>query len=119
MTPAAREAPRRLPRGFYLLLTGQVLSFAGSQVTLLALPLTAIKLHNAGPFETGMLLACGRAPYLLLGLLVGVLVDRCPHRVLLMAANTAMALTLATVPLAAALHGDVGMLHLYLAALLV
>ena len=119
MTPEAHEAPRRLPRSFYFLLTGQVISFAGSQVTLLALPLTAIKLHNAGPFETGVLLACGRAPYLLLGLIAGVLVDRFSHRLLLMTANMAMALILATVPLAASLDGTVGMLHLYIVAILV
>lgn len=116
----AHEASRRhLPRSFYLLLTGQAVSLVGSQVTLLALPLIAIELLDAGPFETGMLLACGRAPYLLLGLPTGVLVDRFPHRILLMTANTVMALTLATVPLAASLAGHVGMPHLYIVATLV
>lgn len=116
----AHEASRRhLPRSFYLLLAGQAVSLVGSQVTLLALPLIAIELLDAGPFETGMLLACGRAPYLLLGLPTGVLVDRFSHRILLMTANTAMALTLATVPLAAALTGHVGMPHLYTVATLV
>lgn len=116
----AHDASRhRLPRSFYLLLTGQAVSLVGSQVTLLALPLTAIELLDAGPLETGVLLACGRAPYLLLGLLAGVLVDRFPHRPLLMTANAAMALTLATVPLAASLTGHVGMLHLYTVATLV
>ncbi|MGJ7505461.1 MULTISPECIES: MFS transporter [unclassified Variovorax] len=118
MSQKTHEAPR-LSRSFYLLLTGQVVSFLGSQVTLLALPLTAIQLHSAGPLETGVLLACGRVPYLLLGLPAGVLVDRVSHRILLMTANTAMAFTLATVPLAASLHGNVSMLHLYIVAVLV
>lgn len=119
MQEAHEASRRRLPRSFYLLLAGQAVSLVGSQVTLLALPLTAIELLDAGPFETGVLLACGRAPYLLLGLLAGVLVDRCSHRTLLMTANMAMALTLATVPLAASLAGHVGMPHLYTVATLV
>ncbi|MEM5461813.1 MFS transporter [Paraburkholderia phytofirmans] len=120
MTQEAHNAPRRrLPRSFHFLLAGQTVSLVGSQVTLLALPLTAIELHNAGPFETGVLLACGRAPYLLLGLLAGVLVDRFPHRILLMTANAAMALTVATVPLVDSLSGHVGMPQLYMVATLV
>ncbi|MFB6846643.1 MFS transporter [Streptomyces sp. NPDC056373] len=109
---------RFLPRGFHILLTAQTVSLVGSQVTLLALPLTAIQLLGAGPFETGALLACGRAPYLLLGPLVGVLVDRLPHRALLITANTVMALTLATVPLAA-LTGHICLPHLYTVVILV
>ncbi|KPH97998.1 major facilitator superfamily MFS_1 [Actinobacteria bacterium OK074] len=120
--PAAAPAPAvarlRLPRGFHLLLTGQTVSLAGSAVTLLALPLTAIELLGAGPFETGVLLACGRAPYLLCGPLAGVLVDRLPHRTLLMAANTVMALALATVPVAA-LAGHLALPHLYVTATVV
>ncbi|MEM5300049.1 MFS transporter [Burkholderia sp. JPY481] len=114
---AAHNAPRhRLPCSFYLLLAGQTVSLLGSQVTFLALPLTAIELHNASPFETGILLACGRAPYLLLGLLAGVLTDRFSHRMLLMTANTTIALTLASVPLAASLVGHVSTRHLYMVA---
>ncbi|MGF6536745.1 MFS transporter [Paraburkholderia youngii] len=113
----AHNAPRhRLPCSFYLLLAGQTVSLLGSQVTFLALPLTAIELHNASPFETGILLACGRAPYLLLGLLAGVLTDRFSHRMLLMTANTTIALTLASVPLAAFLAGHVSTRHLYMVA---
>lgn len=113
-----RRAGRRLPRGFHLLLTGQTVSVAGSAVTLLALPLTAIDLLSAGPFETGVLLACGRAPYLLCGPVAGVLVDRLSHRALLMGANTVMALVLATVPVAA-LTGHLSLPHLYVAATMV
>ncbi|MGW0711925.1 MFS transporter [Streptomyces sp. NPDC002643] len=113
-----RAVSRRLPRGFHLLLTGQTVSLIGSQVTLLALPLTAIELLDAGPFETGVLLACGRAPYLLLGPLAGVLVDRLSHRALLIGANLTMALTLATVPVTA-LAWRVGMAQLYTVAIVV
>ena len=120
MTDTVREpgAASRLPRGFHLLLTGQSVSLVGSAVTLLALPLTAIDLLSAGPFQTGVLLACGRAPYLLCGPVAGVLVDRRPHRALLMGANTVMALVLATVPVTA-LTGHLSLPHLYVAALVV
>ncbi|MFJ9626202.1 MFS transporter [Streptomyces sp. NPDC101175] len=112
------KTAHRLPRGFHLLLTGQTVSLIGSAVTYLALPLTAIDLLHAGPFETGLLLACGRAPYLVCGLPAGVLVDRLPHRPLLMSANTVMAVALATVPVAALL-GHISLLHLYLTAAVV
>jgi hypothetical protein len=120
VTAAVREPAtgRRLPRAFHLLLIGQTVSLVGSAVTLLALPLTAIDLLGAGPSETGVLLACGRAPYLLCGPVAGVLVDRLSRRALLMSANTVMALALATVPIAA-LTGHIGLPHLYTAATVV
>ncbi|MFJ2906461.1 MFS transporter [Streptomyces sp. NPDC087212] len=108
----------RLPRGFHYLLTGVTVTLTGSQVTVLALPLTAIGLLGAGPFESGVLLACSRAPYLVCGPIAGVVVDRLPHRPLLIAANTVMALTLATVPLAA-LTGHLAMGLLYAVAVVV
>jgi MFS family permease len=120
MTQRPRAASQqRLPRSFHLLLTGQSLSLIGSQVTILALPLIAIKWNGAQSFETGVLLACGRAPYLVLGLLAGVLADRLAHWLLLITANMTMALILATIPLAASISGQVGMLHLYAVATLV
>ncbi|WP_245287042.1 MFS transporter [Bradyrhizobium sp. Tv2a-2] len=105
---------RGLPRGYLALLGGQTVSVLGSQVTLLALPLTAISLFGAGPSEVGLLLACGKAPYLVLGLFAGVMVDRLPHRPILLIANLLMALTLATIPLLAGL-GHLGMVQLYTA----
>ncbi|NEB00793.1 MFS transporter [Streptomyces sp. SID13726] len=107
-----------MPRGFQLLLLGQTVSLVGSAVTLLALPLTAIDLLGAGPFETGVLLACGRAPYLVCGPVAGVLVDRLSQRALLMGANLVMAAALATVPVAA-LTGHLALAHLYTAATVV
>uniref|UniRef100_A0A375HC12 Modular protein sulfotransferase N_term, MSF transporter C_term n=2 Tax=Burkholderiaceae TaxID=119060 RepID=A0A375HC12_9BURK len=119
MIPVATQTQRqRLPRSFYLLLLGQMVSRVGAQVTLIALPLTAIQLHRAGSLETGFLLACGRAPYLLLGPLAGVIADRFSHRILLITANWIMALTLATVPVSALLIGYIGMPHLYTVATL-
>lgn len=113
-----RRTERGLPLGYLILVTGQTISVLGSQVTLLALPLTAITLLGAGSVQTGLLLACGRAPYLVLGLLAGVIVDRFPHRLILMTANLTMSAVLATIPVAA-LTGQLGMAHLYAANILV
>ncbi|XSC42239.1 MFS transporter [Bradyrhizobium sp. RDT10] len=85
---------------------------------MLALPLTAITLLGAGPVETGLLLACGRAPYLVAGPFAGVIVDRLPHRWILLIANLVMAATLATIPLLAGL-GHLGMVQLCTATALV
>ncbi|MET4358425.1 MFS family permease [Bradyrhizobium sp. RT9b] len=108
----------RLPHGYLALLVGQTVSLLGSQVTMLALPLTAITLLGAGPVQTGLLLACGRAPYLLAGPFAGVIVDRLPHRWILLIANFVMAATLATIPLLAGL-GHLGMVQLCTATALI
>ncbi|WP_256378868.1 MFS transporter [Bradyrhizobium sp. Ai1a-2] len=110
--------PRGLPRGYLALLVGHTVSQLGSEVTVLALPLTAITLLGAGPAQTGLLLACGRAPYLVIGLFAGVIVDRFPHRRILLTANLVMAATLATIPLLASL-GQLGTVQLYMANTLV
>ncbi len=59
---------------------GQTISLFGSQFTLLALPLVAILMLAAGPAEMGLLVALETAPFLMLGLFVGVWVDRYPRR---------------------------------------
>ncbi|MCP3460837.1 MFS transporter [Bradyrhizobium sp. CCGUVB23] len=109
---------RGLPRGYLGLLVGRTVSELGSEVTVLALPLTAITLLGAGPAQTGLLLACGRAPNLVIGLLAGVIVDRLPHQCILLTANLVMAVTLATIPLLASL-GWLGMVQLCAATTLV
>ena len=48
----------------------------GSQVTLLALPLTAILVLEATPGQVGLLTSLGFAPSLIFGLLAGVWTDR-------------------------------------------
>lgn len=90
-------------RSFRRLWAGQSVSHLGSQVSLLALPLTAAVLLDAGAVQMGILTALSRAPYLLLGLLVGVWVDRLPRRRSLVAVNLALAVVLAGVPVGALL----------------
>lgn len=65
----------------------ETISVLGSQVTELALPLTAVILLHATPSEMGLLTAVGLLPFLIVGLPAGVWVDRFPKRRILVAAD--------------------------------
>lgn len=104
-------------RDFRRLWAGQTVSQLGSQVTLLALPLVAIRTLHAGAFEVGILAAAETAPFLLIGLPAGVWVDRWRRRPVLVVSDVGRAAVLATVPLAFALD-MLTMAHLYVVALL-
>ena len=75
--------------------------FVGSQVTLVALPLTAVLALHASPEQMGMLRAVELAPGLLIGLFVGAWIDRMRRRPILIAADIGRALLLGALPLAA------------------
>jgi MFS family permease len=96
---------------------GFTIARVGSQITVLALPLTAVLLLGAGATETGLLVAAQFAPSLLLGLFVGVWVDRLPRRPILIVSDIAAALVIGSVPLAAAL-GVLTLGQLYVVAFL-
>ncbi|MBV9596560.1 MAG: MFS transporter [Chloroflexi bacterium] len=102
---------------FLKLWAGTSISTLGSQITVLALPLTAVLLFQAGPAETGVLTAAGVAPMLLFGLPAGAWLDRLPRRPIRIAADLASALVIASVPLAAML-GVLQLGQLYVAAFL-
>jgi MFS family permease len=87
-------------RDFLKLWAGESISLVGSQVTTLALPLTAVLTLGASGFEVALLTAATWAPYLLVTLLAGVWVDRLRRLPLLIGANAGRALLLATIPLA-------------------
>ena len=93
---------RRHP-DFLRLWAGQTVSEVGSQVSFIAIPLTAVSVLGAGPFQTGLLAALQFLPFLLLGLPAGVWVDRLPHRPVLIVADLGRMLALASVPVAWAL----------------
>jgi len=88
-------------RDFLKLWGGQTASMVGAQVTAVALPLTAALHLDATPGQMGLLVAAGLAPYLLLGLPAGVLVDRVRRRPVLIGTDVARAALLASVPLLA------------------
>ena len=86
---------------FLRLWSGQTISQFGSQVTQLALPLTAAITLQVSALEMGVLGAVEFAPFLLFGLVAGVWVDRQPRRRTLIAADLGRALLLGLIPLAA------------------
>lgn len=94
----ARNSPLWRDRDFARLWLGQSISLIGSQITLLALPLTAVLLLKATPTQMGILTASQYAPALVIGLFAGVWVDRSRRRPLLIASDLGRALLLATIP---------------------
>ncbi len=94
---------------------GQTVSLFGSAFTTLALPLTAVLVLGATPWEMGLLAAVGGAPWFLFGPFAGVWVDRVRRRPLLIGTDLARALLLGSIPLAAAL-GLLRLGQLYLVA---
>jgi MFS family permease len=100
---------------FMRLWTGQTISQLGSQITVIAFPLTAILLFNATPFQVGLLGTLEFLPFVLFGLPVGVWVDRLRRKPILVVADLARFALIATVPLAYA-FGALRIGHLYAVA---
>ncbi len=97
---------------FLKLWSAYTISRFGSQVTLLALPLTAVLLLGAGATETGLLVAARLAPSVVPGLVLGVWIDRRRRRPVMVAANVGSMLAIGSIPVAAA-FGTLGMGQLY------
>lgn len=95
---------------------GETVSLLGSQITILALPLTAVYVFDAGPGDLGLLRFVQLAPYLAFGLLFGVWVDRVRRRPVLLGANLARMLLVGSVPVLAVL-GELRLTTLLVVAL--
>jgi MFS family permease len=80
-----------------------LVSSLGGQVTMLALPLTAAVLLHATPTQMGLLTAMEIAPFVLFSLPSGVWLDRVRKLPVYVGGEIALALTVASVPLAWAL----------------
>ncbi len=91
-------------RDFVRLWASQTVSLFGSQVTSLALPLTAALTLRATPAQMGFLGAAQFAPFLLIGLFAGVWIDRRRRRPVMIAADVGRAVLLALIPALALLH---------------
>ena len=102
---------------FLKLWVGQTVSRLGSVVTRTALPLVALLVLGAGPFELAFLVIAQSLSVLLVGLVAGAWVDRLRRRPILIASDVARAALLFTVPLAQAL-GALRMEQLYAVAFL-
>ena len=97
---AERGALWREP-DFLKLWAGETISLLGTQVSSLAIPLTAIALLNVGPNQLGLLRTAEFLPFIVLTLLAGTWADRHRRRPLMIAANLLRAALLLAVPLLA------------------
>jgi len=90
-------------------------SLLGTQVSMLALPMTALGVLHASAGQVALLAAAGTAPFLLLGLPAGAWVDRFPRRALMVRTDLLRGVLLASVP-AAYLFGVLTLVQLYAVA---
>src|SRR5438874_7872861 len=109
--PLSRDAD------FIKLWTGFTIARIGSQITVLALPLTAVLLLGASATETGLLVAAQMLPSIVAGLFIGVWVDRLQRRPIMIWSDIGSAVVIASVPLAAAL-GALSLAQLYVVSFL-
>jgi MFS family permease len=96
----------RAPVGaeFTKLWIGQSISRLGSQISIFALPTFAVLALHASPLQLGTLAALQYVPFPIFGLIAGVWLDRLPRRMVMIAADAARFLLLASIPAVAAFH---------------
>ena len=80
----------------------------GAEIVTLAVPLTAALTLGATPWQMGLLVAAGDAPFLFCSLPLGVQADRVRRRPLLIAADLGRALLLCAIPASALLSAADG-----------
>lgn len=96
---------------------GQTVSELGSVVTRTAVPLVALLVLGAGPFEMALIVVAASLGVLLVGLFAGAWVDRLRRRPLLISADAIRAVLLLSIP-AAHLAGVLRIEQLYLVVFL-
>ena len=94
-----------LHQDFRKLWIGQTISQLGSVVTRTAVPLVALLVLNAGPWELAILVIVASAGILLVGLVAGAWVDRLRRRPLLIWDDFLRAALLLSIPVAYAVGG--------------
>ncbi|MFY1702251.1 MFS transporter [Micromonospora sp. WMMA1923] len=99
--PAASDRSLWHNQDFLKFWSGEALSLFGSQITNLALPLTAVIYFNATAQQVGLLRFLQWAPYLFLAMLFGVWVDRYRRKPIMLLANSVRLVAIAMVPLLA------------------
>ena len=100
--PEQRPVPISLAHhpDFLKLWSAETVSQLGSQVSQLAIPFVALGVLNASTFEIALLNVVEMLPFLLIGLVAGVWVDRLRRRPILIAGDLGRAALLATIPIA-------------------
>jgi MFS family permease len=95
---AYSSAPRRPNFEFWKFWAGQTISNLGSSISMFALPLLVFKLTGSA-LNLALASATAFLPYLLFGLVIGAWVDRVNRKRLMIAADIARALVIASIPL--------------------
>ena len=106
-SPLAERVPTSRARGgllrefdFRHLFLGNLVSQVGTQLSMLALPVLAVRVLGADPVEMGVLGACEFLAFLVIGLPSGAWVDRWRKKRVLVANDVVRALALGSLPLA-------------------
>jgi MFS family permease len=102
----------RLSTRFWVLWGAEGISAVGSQVTLIAVPLTAVAYLRSSAFDVGALQAAAFLPIIVVGLVAGAVVDRISSVRLLRVTNWSRGLLIGLVPTLAA----AGVLNIWLLA---
>ncbi len=87
-------------RDFLNVWTAETISVFGSQFYLIAMPLVAVLVLDASESDMGLLFAVEMSPFLVFGLLAGVLADRMERRRMMIVCDFGRALTLVAIPVA-------------------
>jgi len=103
-------------RDFRLLWGGETVSELGTQISILAVPLLAVRSLHASTFDVALLTATSTVGFLVAGLPAGAWVDRLSKRSVMIATDLGRLFALGSIPIAYAL-GVLGILQLYLATL--
>jgi MFS family permease len=85
-------------RPYLLIWSGETISQTGAQISLVAVPLTAISVLHAGPTQVALLTALQYAPVFLITLFAGVWLDRHRRRPVLVLTNLARFLLIMLIP---------------------
>jgi hypothetical protein len=107
-----------MPAAFRKLFTASIGDGIGDDVLRSMLPVIAVAVLGAGAFQTSVLNALGMGAFLLLGVPVGVLVDRWSKKSTLVLANVVRAAAVVSVPMAYFL-GTLSIWHLFIVAAVV
>lgn len=97
------RAPRNLlarHRDYLKLWTAATISLFGTQVSFVAIPVIAVFILGASPFEIALLGTLEFLPFILFTLPAGVWVDRLPRRLILVTGDFGRALSLVSIPIA-------------------
>lgn len=116
--PVTKPASLLRRSGFRRLWASGALESAGDEASRTLVPIIAVSMLGAGAFDVGVINALGLSAFLILGIPIGVWVDRMRKRRIMIAADLFRAAVIASLP-AAYLWGSLTIWHLFIAVTLI